>query len=94
MKGDYDSLLPWPFKQRVSLILKDQDTRTQDLCDTFTPNTSSNSFKKPVSEMNVASGVPKFIPHIRLETKTYMQEDTVYLMMKVDQGDLPNHPNP
>lgn len=94
MKGDYDALLPWPFKQRVSLILKDQENRTQDLCDTFTPNASSNSFKRPETEMNVASGVPKFIAHNRLEMPTYVQDDTIYLMIKVDTSNLPNHPNP
>ncbi|XP_033736372.1 TNF receptor-associated factor 3-like [Pecten maximus] len=93
MKGDYDALLPWPFKQRVSLMLKDQDTRTQDLCDTFNPNAASNSFKRPESEMNVASGVPKFISHDRLEMPTYLQDDTIYLMIKVDTSHLPNHPN-
>ncbi|XP_060063095.1 TNF receptor-associated factor 3-like [Ylistrum balloti] len=94
MKGDYDALLPWPFKQRVSLMLKDQDTRTQDICDTFTPNAVSNSFKRPETEMNVASGVPKFIAHNRLETPTYVQDDTIYLMIKVDTSNIPNHPNP
>ena len=46
MKGEYDGLLQWPFKPKVSLILVDQD-RKRDLVKTFNPDPQSSSFQQP-----------------------------------------------
>jgi len=85
MRGDYDNLLSWPFRHTISLMLMDQDRRLQNICDTFTSDPTSNSFQKPVSEMNVASGVPCFIEHSKIFSgPTYLKDDTIYLKVKVD----------
>ena len=59
MKGEYDPLLQWPFDHKVSLVLVDQDQK-KHLVQTFKPNLQSNSFQRPKSDMNVASGCPEF----------------------------------
>lgn len=87
MKGAYDALLPWPFRHRVTLTLLDQDTKTDHRSETFEPDPESGSFTRPVSEMNVASGIPEFVSHNRLETPTYLQHDTILLKIKVDVTD-------
>lgn len=89
MRGEYDALLPWPFQQKVSLMLLDQDTFRRHVCDTFQPDTTSSSFKRPTTEMNVATGCPLFISHSVLETKTYLNDDTIFIKVKVDSTNIP-----
>ena len=84
MKGDYDNLLEWPFKCKVTMTLLDQETGQRNLSDTFRPDPNSSSFRKPTSDMNIASGCPLFVAHSVLETPTYLQEDTVFIKMEVD----------
>lgn len=90
-RGEYDALLPWPFKQKVSLMLLDQDTGTRHLVDSFRPDITSSSFKRPTSEMNVASGCPLFVSHSVLETPTFLQDDTIYIKVVVDIEGLRQH---
>ncbi|XP_060083710.1 TNF receptor-associated factor 3-like [Ylistrum balloti] len=88
MRGDFDNLLPWPFQQKVTMVLMDQDTGTNRLSDTFRPDENSNSFRKPQTEMNIASGCPVFVSHTMLETKTYLQEDTIFIKIEVDTNGI------
>jgi TNF receptor-associated factor 3 len=89
MRGEFDALLPWPFRQKVTLTLVDVDTKRKPLIDSFKPDSSSTSFKRPVSEMNVASGCPLFVTHEVLETETYLKNDSIFIKVEVDTSDLP-----
>lgn len=91
MKGEYDSLLPWPFRQKVTMVLLDQESGQSHLTDSFRPDTTSSSFRRPVSDMNVASGCPLFVSHAVLETPKYLKDDTIMLKFIIDLTDL-NHP--
>ncbi|XP_021361305.1 TNF receptor-associated factor 3-like [Mizuhopecten yessoensis] len=84
MRGDFDTLLPWPFQQKVNMMLLDQDTGARHLSDTFRPDPNSNSFRRPQTEMNIASGCPLFVSHTVLETRTYLHEDTIFIKIDVD----------
>ncbi|XP_033736030.1 TNF receptor-associated factor 3-like [Pecten maximus] len=84
MRGDFDALLPWPFQLPVTLKLLDQNGTGQHIAEHFMPSTSSNSFKRPTTEMNVACGVPTFASHAKLETQTYLKDDTMFLRVEVD----------
>ncbi|PIK36637.1 tumor necrosis factor receptor-associated factor 3 [Apostichopus japonicus] len=57
MKGDYDSLLSWPFKQKVTLMLLDQGGGQRHLSDSFRPDPTSSSFQKPTAEITSPPGV-------------------------------------
>ncbi|XP_069791208.1 TNF receptor-associated factor 2-like isoform X2 [Narcine bancroftii] len=88
MKGNYDGLLRWPFRQKVTLMLLDQ-TNHEHLIDAFRPDVSSSSFQRPVSEMNIASGCPLFCPLNKLEGKNnYLRDDTIFIKIIVDLTDL------
>ena len=84
MRGDYDNLLEWPFKHKVTMTLLDQETGQRHLSDTFRPDPNSSSFRKPTSDMNIASGCPLFVAHSVLETTTYLQDDTLFIKMEID----------
>uniref|UniRef100_A0A8C8VF47 TNF receptor-associated factor n=1 Tax=Pelusios castaneus TaxID=367368 RepID=A0A8C8VF47_9SAUR len=80
MKGEYDALLPWPFKHKVTFMMLDQNNR-EHVIDAFRPDLTSASFQRPVSDMNVASGCPMFLPLSKLQSTkfAYVKEDTLFL---------------
>ncbi|KAM6973787.1 TNF receptor-associated factor 3 [Aplochiton taeniatus] len=90
MKGEYDALLPWPFKQKVTLMLMDQGPARKHLGDAFKPDPNSSSFRRPVAEMNIASGCPLFVAQTVLENGTYIKDDTIFIKVTVDTSDLPD----
>ena len=83
MKGEYDPLLQWPFDCQVSLILIDQ-THKNHIVKQFTPDPQSNCFNRPVSEMNFASGCPRFAKLSVLDNPNYVKEDVMYIKTIVD----------
>nr|XP_014346563.1 PREDICTED: TNF receptor-associated factor 3-like isoform X2 [Latimeria chalumnae] len=89
MRGEYDSLLPWPFRQKVTLTLMDQGPPRHHISETFKPDPKSNSFRRPTSEMNIASGCPLFVSQPVLENSSYVKDDTIFIRVTVDTTDLP-----
>lgn len=85
MKGEYDPILSWPFKHKVTFFLLDQNQR-EHVIDAFRPDLSSMSFHQPVSDMNVASGCPLFFPlkKLRSPKHAYCKDDTIYIKCVVD----------
>ncbi|KAM8947557.1 TNF receptor-associated factor 5 [Pelodytes ibericus] len=91
MKGEFDSLLPWPFKQKVTLMLLDQSGKKNHIIDIFKADPNSSSFKRPEGEMNIASGCPRFVSHNQLENPKsgcYIKDDTLFIKVSVDLTDL------
>ena len=87
MRGEYDALLPWPFVQKVHFRLIDQD-RIRDVYDAFRPEPHSSSFKRPTSDMNIASGCPTFITHAGLREGGYIRNDIMFIKITVDMANL------
>ena len=83
MKGEFDALLKWPFDYKVSLILVDQNHR-KHIVQTFKPTPESNSFQRPVSDMNVASGCPQFSKLSVLDDSSYVKDDVLFVKCIVD----------
>ncbi|XP_029449127.1 TNF receptor-associated factor 5 isoform X2 [Rhinatrema bivittatum] len=90
MKGEFDSLLQWPFKQKVTLTLLDQSGKRNHIVEGFRADPNSSSFKRPDGEMNIASGCPRFVSHAALENarNTYIKDDTLFIKVTVDLTDL------
>ena len=83
MRGEYDALLPWPFRQTVTMMLLDQD-KQKDIVQSFRPEPSSSSFQRPKNEMNVASGCPLFAPISILSNRSYVKDDTMFFKCRLD----------
>ncbi|XP_061087554.1 TNF receptor-associated factor 5 isoform X1 [Conger conger] len=91
MRGDFDSLLPWPFRQTISLSLLDQSPARNHVSESFLPDPASSSFARPVSDTNVASGFPRFVSHGNLEAPknaAYVKDDTLFIKIRVDTSSL------
>ena len=87
MRGEYDALLPWPFTQKVHFRVLDQD-RVRDAFDSFRPDPNSSSFKRPRSDMNIASGCPTLMSQAELREGGYVRDDTIYIKVSVDMANL------
>ncbi|XP_053230806.1 TNF receptor-associated factor 2-like [Podarcis raffonei] len=84
MKGPNDALLKWPFNQKVTLMLLDQDHR-EHVIDAFRPDVTSSSFQRPIGELNVASGCPLFCPLSKMAARdSYVRDDTLFIKAIVD----------
>ena len=87
MRGQYDALLRWPFRQKVTFMLLDQDN-VEHVIDAFRPDPSSSSFQRPRRESNIASGCPMFCSLIELNNHAYVRDDAMFLKIIVDTSDL------
>ena len=88
MRGEYDAILPWPFRQRVTFKLLDQDN-VEHVIDAFTPNPNSPSFQKPRGVANIAYGCPMFCSIEELNNHAYVRDDTIFFKIIVDTSNLP-----
>ena len=87
MRGEYDALLRWPFRQKVTMMLLDQDN-VEHVIDAFRPDPSSSSFQRPRRESNIASGCPMFCSLSELNTHAYVRDDTMFFKIIVDTVDI------
>lgn len=92
MKGEFDALLRWPFQQKVTITLLDQSPSAKHISDTFIPDPASNSFERPQSDMNIASGCPRFVPVDTVGPgRGYTKDDIMFLRIAVNTGGLINY---
>ena len=83
MKGEFDNVLHWPFTHKVTFKLLNQGSG-RDVVDTFQPDPMSSSFRKPKSDMNIASGCPRFVSHTELRNNGFIADDTIFIKCMVD----------
>ncbi|XP_074631365.1 TNF receptor-associated factor 6-like isoform X1 [Acropora palmata] len=89
MKGEYDGMLPWPFSQKVSFTLIDQQeslNERENIVMHFKSNTRLENFARPVSEENPGRGYARFVSHERLKSRRFIVDDTLFI--QVDVGPL------
>ena len=88
MKSEHDNLLPWPFRRPVTFQLINQDNPSSTISETFMPDVHSPSFQQPKSEMNVASGFPRFAKQSVLSDSSFTKGDAIFIRCKVDMTGL------
>ena len=91
MRSKNDSILEFPFRHKVVFCLFDQSGQQKHIIDSFRPDTKSNSFQRPRSYMNIASGIPKFVPltTIQQPNNPYIKNDTMFIKIMVDFRNMP-----
>ena len=87
MRGQYDAILRWPFRQKVTFMLLDQDN-VEHVIDAFRPDPNSSSFQRPRRETNIASGCPMFCSLTELNNHAYVRDDIMFLKIIFDTSDL------
>ena len=91
MRSSNDSLLHYPFNYKVIFCLFDQSGEQHHIIDAFRPDIRSNSFQKPQCDMNIATGIPKFVPiaTVRQPNSPYVKGDTMFIKVMVDFLNIP-----
>jgi hypothetical protein len=91
MRGPHDSILQFPFSYKVTFCLFDQTGQQRHIIDSFRPDIKSNSFQRPRSDMNIASGIPKFVLLSIFEKpdNPYVKDDTMFIKIVVDFENMP-----
>ena len=88
MRGEHDAQLPWPFRQKVKLVLVSQDQQKQDITRWFQPEPVQfdGSFWQPSlhCDTNVGFGCPEFAPLSILDDPAYVKNDTMILKCIID----------
>ncbi|UJR08383.1 hypothetical protein I4U23_012654 [Adineta vaga] len=90
MRGEYDAILKYPFQYKVIFCLYNQIAQKNHIIDSFRPDLHSNSFQRPQTDMNVASGIPKFalLSLLQQDNSPYVRDDTVYIKVMIDFNDM------
>lgn len=83
LEGDYDAILPWPSKITLKITLIDQQPREtrQDNVENFVTLTVA---ERPKGGSKNCKGFSQFMSHVKLMTKRYLENDTLFL--RVDIG--------
>ena len=84
MRGHYDAFLQWPFREKVTLMLLDQDN-VNHVISAFRPNPKSSSFQRPRRETNIAIGYPMFCSLVQFNNHAYVRDDTMFLKIIVER---------
>ena len=88
MRSEQDNLLSWPFKQSVRFTLVNQKNPALNITEAFVPNPKSPSFLMPESDMNVASGFPKFARQSILQDENFTLGDMIFIKCHIDVAGL------
>ena len=90
-RGEYDAILTWPFNFKVTFCLFDQTVAQRHIIDSFRPDVKSTSFQRPQGLMNIASGLPRFLPLTIIQTSSnpYVKDDCMFIRCLVDFASIP-----
>ena len=88
MKGEYDAILPWPFKKKVKFTLIDQqeDPAKRENVKRriyYVGNFSEGLSRPTMDDGKTGQGFPKFISHEQLYSRRYLVDDTLFLQVEV-----------
>lgn len=90
MKGEYDAILPWPFKQNVDFVLMDQDddkSNRQNKVWKLSCERNSDYFQRPNKAKSLGFGCPKFVSLDTLKTRNYIRDQTIFIKIEVESSD-------
>ena len=86
MKGEFDPILPWPLRGRMSFCLLDLKQKSLPIVQNLCTNPNSSSFQQPSSKstMNIASGCSDFAPLSTLDDERYVDDDEMFIKCIMD----------
>ena len=85
MKGDYDAILPWPFREQVTFsVIDQQPAQGKNVVSVVEPNERPGFSCRPTVEQNPKLfGFRRLISHKVLQTRRYVEHDTLFLQVEV-----------
>ena len=88
MKGGFDGMLPWPFRQKVTFTLIDQKDQLSSRFNVVRSLYVTFSTGRPLAEeVDESHGIARFISHSNLSLFRYVVDDTLFIHVKIDPID-------
>ncbi|XP_068700854.1 TNF receptor-associated factor 4-like [Montipora foliosa] len=88
LKGDFDSILKWPFAKRVTFTLIDQHENLNDrenIFRTFSGNEEQRAWNsRPCAKVNEDWGFADFVSHDVLKKRGYILDNTIFIQAKFE----------
>ena len=86
MKGEYDAILPWPFKNKVTFSLIDQQedpVKRQNITNVIFPCYEPDCFARPVKEENNGFVIFFNIDQAKFDSRRYLVDDTLFIQVEI-----------
>ena len=93
-KGEFDSLLTWPFNHKITFSLLDQCPTVESrrhVSYTVKPNTCKENMPflgKPTGERNASFGAQKFVELEILQSLDYITDDAIFIKVEIDSENM------
>ena len=88
MKGSFDGMLPWPFRQKVTFTLIDQKDQLSSRFNVVRSLYVTFSTGRPLTEeVDESQGIERFISHSNLSLFRHVVDDTLFIHVKIDPVD-------
>ncbi|XP_068718085.1 TNF receptor-associated factor 4-like [Montipora capricornis] len=88
MKGDFDSILKWPFAKQVTITLIDQHENlndTENITKTIRGNQEQQTWNsRPCKGTNKDRGFSNFVSHDVLMKRRYIVDDIIFIQAKFE----------
>jgi hypothetical protein len=93
MRGNYDAVLKWPFNFQVIFGLYDLKNQKDHIVQSFQSDIKLKSFQQPQTEMNVGTGISKFVPLSKIlhDNSSYVDDNTIYIKVMIRKDPIPSH---
>ena len=80
--GEYDSVLAWPFKEKVCIALIDQEAiQGKRVNVSRVVNFETCQWPRPVKESDTGLGFADFVQQSVLQTRSYLKNNTIFIMV-------------
>ena len=86
MKGEYDAILSWLFKMKVTFTLIDQQedpVERQNVTKSVIPEKSIQNFERPLRKENDGREFHCFISHEEFNSRCYIVDDALFLQVDI-----------
>ncbi|CAF4355652.1 unnamed protein product, partial [Rotaria sordida] len=86
MQANYDAILSWPLKLKITFNLLNQLSSENSHTVSFWSKTTSSSFQHPTTDMNIAYGISKFFPlNVFQQNKDqFVRDDALFIKVETD----------
>jgi len=85
MKGEYDAILPWPFRNKLKITLIDQQedlVERENFTTVLLPEYNQKASARPVEEENARCICCCILPE-KLYSRRYLVDDTLFIQVEV-----------
>ena len=89
MEGEYDDMLPWPFRKKITFTVIDQN---EDLKERHNVTSYLSPYiytERPRENLTPESSISYLISHETLQTRRYIVNDTLFLQVDIDSAPAP-----